>query len=189
MDSIATAAAAVLSGVFCLAALAKLRAPSTTARSFLTLRIPGLSTLTRAHQLRVAVLIVELTTAALLLVRPRFGAAIGFVTLVAFSFVLFRATKVKSSLDEAAVVRCGCFGSVGDDRVTSTTFVRNGLLLLVSAIAMFAVHPVWRLPSTMIVLDGVLICALVLQFVAIRSKGPLLPKVSTSSVHTNEVTT
>jgi hypothetical protein len=192
MDSLATAAAAFLSGVFVLAALAKTRSATATTRSFLTLNIPGLTSVAQANRLRIAVLVSEVLTATALLVRPRIGSIVGLVLLASFTGILRRATSGSRSSNGSpelgsGAVRCGCFGALGDDRVTTTTFVRNAFLLLTAFVGLFADRPLWRLPAVLVVMAGFLLCALTLQFVELSNNGPLLPSVGSGHDQHSEV--
>jgi hypothetical protein len=89
----------------------------------------------------------ELATAVALVAAPSLGAIAGMILLVAFTAVLLRTARTRPT------VRCACFGSTSQRPIGSSTFVRNGLLILglVPAIAMLftggLLHPQWGLGS------------------------------------------
>jgi hypothetical protein len=87
----------------------------------------------------VVVPIAELATAGLCIAQPRVGASLALGMLLVFTGFLrskVTGTKILSSSTTPPDVRCSCFGSLGDDTVTSTTFVRNGLLCLAAVVVL-----------------------------------------------------
>jgi hypothetical protein len=112
---LSTALALALTGVFVVAGIAKLMTRNATVNAFRTLGLPSM--------LATAVPIAELGIAALLLTVPRIGALAAVALLGAFTAFLI--SKVRSG----ETVRCACFGSGASDEVTSSTILRNAIMI------------------------------------------------------------
>jgi hypothetical protein len=126
--------AVFLTGVFVVAAAAKVRTPWATATTFRRLGVPAADATART------VPVVELVVATVLLAAPRAGAVAALVLLIAFTVVLARA--VQRGVD----VSCGCFGAASSDPVTRVTLLRNALLVAAAGCAsLLASAP--RVPS------------------------------------------
>lgn len=117
----ASVAAGCLVAVFATAAVAKMRRPASAELHRLGLPAPRL--------LAAALPAVELAVVALLIARPRIGAAAAVVLLAAFTRVLARAVA------EGQELSCGCFGSAAGRTVSWATVARNGVLLSLGALA------------------------------------------------------
>jgi hypothetical protein len=103
------------------AGLLKIRRPATTEIAALGLPAPRL--------LAATVPPVELGVAALLVVRPRWGAMAAVPLLVAFTVVIVRTIRSGRS------VSCGCLGGLSSRPVSATALVRNGFLLVLALAA------------------------------------------------------
>ncbi|MDH3295540.1 MAG: hypothetical protein OER95_14570 [Acidimicrobiia bacterium] len=122
-----TAAAVFMAALFALAAGAKLRRNQRTVTDF-----AGLG-LRLSRPLAVAAPVAELMVAAALLVRPQIGGSAAVVLLAGFTVVLARA--LRSARGRGQSVNCSCFGSLSRNPVSSATLVRNGVLMVVAAVA------------------------------------------------------
>lgn len=157
MSGVGYACAVLLAGVFVVAAAAKLRTPVDTAATFRRLGIPAPRPLARA------VPAVELLVAVTLLAAPRAGAAAAAALLVAFTGVLARAVA------RGLAVPCGCFGTASHAPITTTTLLRNALLVAAAGAALFADEPTVPsladivLVSTVAVLSAVALAAVDLK--------------------------
>ncbi|WP_122263167.1 MauE/DoxX family redox-associated membrane protein [Ornithinimicrobium cerasi] len=119
-----------LAAVLLLSGVAKLGDPGSTASMIRLLRLPGFL----GHRLVPRTLpVLELATAALLLTPWRLtyavGAALSLGLFTAFLVVVARAM----TFDPRPT--CGCFGRVGDHRITGRTVGRNALLLALALVA------------------------------------------------------
>lgn len=118
-----------LAAVLVLSGVAKLGDPGSTASMIRLLRLPSLL----GHRLVPRALpVVELATAVLLLTPWRWtyavGAAVSLSLFAAFLVVVARAM----TFDPRPT--CGCFGRVGDHRITARTVWRNVLLLVLALV-------------------------------------------------------
>jgi len=129
MSGAAYLCALALAGVFAVAGVAKLAAPSRSAATFASLGLPGPEALARA------VPAVELALAVALVVVPPVGAAGALAALAGFSVMLAR------TLRAGVRVTCGCFGSAGDEPVSFVELVRNGLLAALALAALTTTGP------------------------------------------------
>lgn len=124
------ATALVLAAVFATAAVAKLRDPGGTIRSFGELGVPNPEATARL------VVVPELAVAVLLVVVPPLGALAALVLLAFFTTFVVRALR--------AGVRapCACFGAVSRAPLGWSTVVRNGFLVVGSMVALATTRPV-----------------------------------------------
>ncbi len=122
-DVVALVAAVALAVVFLIAALAKLRAPEPTTADFRSLGLPRPDAMARIIPL------VELATAATLLVAPGWGGVIAFVILAAFTATL--AVVIRSG----RVVSCACFGGTSSEPISVRHLLRNAALLIMALTA------------------------------------------------------
>ncbi|WP_446698812.1 MauE/DoxX family redox-associated membrane protein, partial [Aestuariimicrobium sp. T2.26MG-19.2B] len=119
--------AVVLSGVLALSGVAKLRDRGATLSSIRMLRLPQFLA---AGWFTAALPIGELVLAALVLVTPRPLAVVPAVA-VAVLFVCYLAV-IGRALTFPVRPTCGCFGRIGDQRVSAKTLVRNLLLVVLA---------------------------------------------------------
>ncbi len=128
---LALAAALILALVLAWAGVAKLRRPTATADDFAELGLPW------PTRLAVAVPVIELVTAALLVVIPGWGGVAAFGLLAVFTANL--AVVVRSG----RVVSCACFGEASRAPVSSRQLARNGLLAGLALVAATVADPIW----------------------------------------------
>ena len=112
----------LLAGVFAWAAAAKLRSPTDTAIGFAEVGVP------RPRAAAWLVPIVELMTAAALVLRPSIGASAAFALLAGFTVFLGGVVR------RGAPVSCRCFGTGSDRPVSERTLGRNGLLMAMALV-------------------------------------------------------
>jgi uncharacterized membrane protein YphA (DoxX/SURF4 family) len=124
MTDVATALALLLAGVLGWAGAVKLGRPGPTAASFAGLGLPAPGALARLVPLA------ELGTAALLVLRPRFGAVAALLLLLAFTGLLAVRLRAGGTVD------CGCFGTARSEPLTSAALVRNALLIAAAAVVL-----------------------------------------------------
>ncbi|NHN56121.1 hypothetical protein G9U51_10065 [Calidifontibacter sp. DB0510] len=131
MNSPALVVPAVLLALVLVASgLLKARDTRTAEDAFVSLRLPAV-----LRRLRAPLLLpyAELVLAALLLLTPApLYAAVAVATLLLF---LAYAVVVARALRFPEPVECSCFGRLGTGEITGRTLVRNGLLVLLAAIA------------------------------------------------------
>lgn len=157
IDRIGTLAAIVLALVFATAAVAKLRDPIGTTRTFRALRLPSPRRLARA------VPVTELALATLLVLRPWIGGLVALALLAGFTIVLAGEVRRGSG------VQCGCFGSAGTAPISFVELVRNGQLAALAVTASFAERPTAPdLPSVIAVSSAVVTGLLVLALAGVR---------------------
>ncbi len=121
---LACAAVLLLSGV------AKLRDAEGTRSSFAAMRVPAWL---NRPSLVLATPVAEIVLGVLLLITWDLALAlVGAVVTALFSAYWLLVLRVLRSGDD---VDCGCFGAVGDDKVSATTLVRNSLLVVLAAAA------------------------------------------------------
>lgn len=130
-----TSVALVLAPLTCslvllLSGLAKLRDPAASREAFASMGVPA-----------------ALRSEAVVRLHPYAEVALGVLLLVTWSWamavvaaavtLLFAAywVLVLLVLRRGEEVDCGCFGAIGDDRVSGTTLARNSLLVLLAALA------------------------------------------------------
>ncbi|MGI9596173.1 MAG: MauE/DoxX family redox-associated membrane protein, partial [Acidimicrobiales bacterium] len=123
LEVVAVVAALLLAAIFVVAAVAKLRDRPTTVVDFGSLGLP------KPELWATAVPLIELATAAVLVVRPGWGGVAAFGLLAAFTANL--AMIVKSG----RVATCACFGGSSTRPVSSRHLIRNGLLLVLALVA------------------------------------------------------
>ncbi len=119
----AIAAALVLALVFAVAAVAKLRDRAATATDFASLGLP------RPELWATAVPVMELATAAVLVVAPGWGGVVSFALLSAFT------TNLALVLRSGRVASCACFGGSSATPVSARHLIRNGVLLVLALLA------------------------------------------------------
>jgi uncharacterized membrane protein YphA (DoxX/SURF4 family) len=124
------AAALLLAAVFAWAGAAKLRQAAVTERTFRAFGLPAPAALARGVPLA------ELGLAAGLVLAPGWAAALALGVLAGFTTVLVRA--MRAGVD----VGCGCFGTARREPVSSVEVLRNGLLAVAAAVALFADRPI-----------------------------------------------
>ena len=130
MSAVGYTTAVLLAGVFVLAAAAKVRTPVETATTFRRLGLPAARALARA------VPITELVVATTLLAAPPAGGIAATALLAMFTAVLGAAVA------RGTDVTCGCFGTASHAPITTTTLVRNALLIVAAVVtAAFADEP------------------------------------------------
>jgi hypothetical protein len=129
MQEIAYASALVLAVLFTAAALAKVRDRRATRATFAALGLPG--------PLATAVPTVEVLLAIGLVLTPGWAGVASLALLAGFTTFLVRA--VQQGVDAP----CNCFGSRGEQPVSSTEIVRNVSLLLAAGIAATSAGPRW----------------------------------------------
>ena len=127
VQDLGSAAALLLAAVFAWAGAVKLVSPARTATSFRDLGLPIPAFLGRAVPL------FELSTATLLVLAPRAGAALALGALAIFSGVVLNALRNGKHLG------CGCFGaSNAAEDLSYVEPVRNLLLALAAATAVMS---------------------------------------------------
>jgi hypothetical protein len=156
MTEIGTGTAWLLAAVFVWAAVAKLRAPGRTARSFEALQLP------LARPLALGVPVLELVVAALLVLAPPVGGAAAVALLAAFTALL--ALQVRAG----STVACGCFGSAGTEPVGAADLVRNAALLLGAIVAQWGTLAAPSLPAVLTVGAAAAIAAMVHGLVRLK---------------------
>lgn len=144
--------ALLLAAVFVVAAIAKLRAPDATARSFADLGVPRAAVLARA------VPVVEVVIAAALVALPPLGG------LAALASLAFFTTFLVLRLREGVRAPCACFGSAGQSPLSVANVVGNAFLMVLAVLALLATAP--TRPS---VADVVAVAALVAAEVAVHA--------------------
>lgn len=116
------AAVLVVSGV------AKLRSPGSLERALSSLRVPGALA---GRPVRLLLPWVEVALgAALLVTTGRVLLGVGALVLGLFAAYL---VLVVAAVRRPEPADCGCFGALGDTRVTAATVVRNALLVVAAA--------------------------------------------------------
>lgn len=157
LDRIGTLAALLLAAVFVAAAVAKLRDPAGTTRTFRALRLPAPRRLARL------VPVTELLIAGVLVARPWIGGLAALAALVAFSVLL--AGEVRNG----SGVSCGCFGTTSSAPISAVELVRNALLGGLAVLAALVERPVAPdLPSVVTVSTAAVAGLLVLALCALR---------------------
>ena len=152
VDTAATLSAIVLAAVFGAAAAVKFTSVSETAAEFSSL---GLG---RSRLLPIAVATAEAGAAVALVTRPAVGAVAAAALLVAFTGV------VTWALAAGRQVRCGCFGPLSREPVSSVTIARNVVLLALAVLAGGqATLETPDLASTVAVTAGALTIVLIVQ--------------------------
>lgn len=129
MNDVGYVAGWVLAATFARAVAGKWRDHDTTARAFSGLGLPRPSVLAAAVPATEAALAVGLVT------RPRPAAAVSLAVLAAFTGVIVRAVRARSS------AACGCFGSSASRPVSAVDVVRNLLLAGLAVAALAASQP------------------------------------------------
>lgn len=132
IDSPLTVPAVLIALVLVFSGVAKLKAPTTTAEAFVSLRLPAWLRTMKAPALLPWG---ELVLAALLLVTSGWLAILAGVAAVVL-FVVYLVIIVRA-LTFNEPVRCSCFGELGLGDVTVFTAVRNVILVALSALVLF----------------------------------------------------
>lgn len=123
MAGVARAAGAVLAIVLAVAAVAKLARRSGTGEELAQLGLLA------PDVLAWVVPVVELACAVLLVVVPAWGGIAAFALLAAFTVVLVRVLR------SGREVSCNCFGALSRRPVSTWSLARNGVLLVLAAVA------------------------------------------------------
>ena len=122
-DALVTASAWILTGVFAVAAMVKLRDPLGTRRTMGDFGLP------RPHLLARVLPATETATALLLVVDPQVGGQCAVALLVAFT------TLIVGRLMAGHRDACGCFGTWSQRPLSWRDLARNGLLIALGVIA------------------------------------------------------
>jgi hypothetical protein len=129
--SVAFVLAPLVCGVVLLVSgLAKLRDAPATEAAFAAMPVPEVL---RSRAVIRALPVVELVLGALLVLT--WGWVLAAVSVLAVAMFVVYWVLVLVVLRRGEPVDCGCFGSVGDDRVTGSTLARNTVLLVLSGMA------------------------------------------------------
>ena len=159
MTGIASTMALFLAFVFSAAAVTKALNPNATSSEFAQLKVPAPRLLARVIPL------VELATAAGLLLRPRSGALVAVMLLLSFTVV------IGASLRAGRSVSCGCLGALSREPISYLTVARNVGLVVMAAAASATSSLSWPdAPSAMAALSAVLLGALVLHLFELRQE-------------------
>ncbi len=155
LPALASTAAIGLAVVFVVAAAAKVQRPATADVAEFGLPIPRV----------IATVLppIEFGVAALLLIRPRFGAVMALVLLLAFT------TLIAEAVGNNRSVSCGCLGSLSRRPVGWPTLGRNVALLCMAAFA--AATPTLVTPdlvSVLVLVGGATLIALGAQLLELR---------------------
>lgn len=163
MGAVGVVSAALLAVVFLWAAFAKVSDRRQVTRDFAAMGLPV------PVAALVAVVGAELLTAALLVVRPRWGAVASIALLVAFSGVLIRVLR------SGRQIRCGCFGANHREPVSVVEVARNAALGGLGLLALGAESgaPI-GVPAVMIVSLTALCLLVGLNLVALAGKSGAL---------------
>jgi uncharacterized membrane protein YphA (DoxX/SURF4 family) len=129
MQDVAYATALVLAAVFAAAAVAKLRDPQGTRTTFAALGLPG--------PFASVVPAVEILLVVGLVLVPGWAGVASLALLAGFTTYLARAVR------RGVEAPCNCFGSRGEQPVSSVEIVRNASLLLAGAVAATSAGPRW----------------------------------------------
>lgn len=123
---VAAAAALALAAVFVYAGVAKVRRRPETAADFASMGLP------KPERLAVMVPMIELLTAAILVVLPGWGGVLAAALLIGFTTNLFMVIR------SGRVATCACFGGASTEPVSASHLIRNaGLGVLAIAAALF----------------------------------------------------
>lgn len=157
ISGVGSTMAILLAAVFAVAAVTKLTDRAGTVAEFSQLRIP------RPNLLAPLVSLVELITAAALLLQPRAGAILAIGLLGCFTAVIV------ATIRSGRTVSCGCLGALSRQPVSITTVARNlGFLAMAglagSTTALTAPDPA----SIMTSISLLLLAAVGLQLLALR---------------------
>jgi hypothetical protein len=129
--SVAFVLAPLVCGVVLLVSgLAKLRDAPATEAAFAAMPVPEVL---RSRAVIRALPVVELVLGALLVLT--WGWVLAAVSVLAVAMFVVYWVLVLVVLRRGEPVDCGCFGSVGDDRVTGSTLARNTVLLVLAGVA------------------------------------------------------
>lgn len=140
LDGLGYAAAVVLAGVFVVAGSAKLRDPAGTSRSFRALGVPP--------ALGRIVPVVELATAAALLLVPSWAAIAALALLAGFT------TLLALGIRRGVTVPCNCFGSTSRAPLSGRDLGRNAALGAAAVVSLFAGNPTLPGPGAVVVVAG-----------------------------------
>ncbi len=121
------------SAVLLLSGVAKLRDPGGVDLAFGSMRVPAPLGAARVRRLLPWA---EVALGLWLLVAT--GPALVVVAVLVLGVFLLYLGLVLRALRAPEPADCGCFGAIGDDRVTSVTAWRNALLVLAAALALVA---------------------------------------------------
>lgn len=160
VDEVGSAAGLLLASLFAWAGAVKLVSPARTTASFRALGLPA------AHAFARLVPLVELTTAASILIAPRLGGVLALGLLTLFSGV------VATALATGRRTGCGCFGATStDDELSGTELIRNAALALGAAAVLLT--PRIGVPdaaATVLVGSAAVVAALALGLLRMRHR-------------------
>jgi hypothetical protein len=142
LEGVAYAASLALALVFAVAAVAKLRRRSGTARAFASL---GLAS---PRALALGVPLVELGLAVGLVVVPAWAGIVALAVLAGFTTFVVRALR------RGDLRGCGCFGATRPAPMGEAEVLRNALLALTATLAAFAPGPVVPQPLAVLAVTG-----------------------------------
>lgn len=126
LQLVAAISAFVLAVTFAVAALAKLSNRTQTAEDFDSMGLPA------PDRLALIVPLVELATAAVLVVAPGWGGVLALALLVGFT------TNLILVMQSGRIATCACFGGSSAEPISGRHLVRNaGLGLLAAMSALF----------------------------------------------------
>jgi hypothetical protein len=151
------ACALALAGVLVVAAVAKVRDPAATARSFEALGVPRPRTMARV------VPAVEGGTAVVLVLTPALGG------LVALGLLGFFTTFLVSRLVAGVRAPCSCFGSIRHDPLSAANLVGNAFLLLLAVGALLSSGPQVPAVADVAVLAGAVAVEMAVHAIVRRS--------------------
>lgn len=158
-DGAGFVAAALLSLLFAIAAVSKLKDLSVSRTTFSQMRLP------LPGALAVVVPLSELAIAAALVLYPREGSIAAALALIFFTIVILRTLSAGTS------VACGCFGSSSTDPVSAVTVLRNVLLLVMSIGASFGTGPAAvRLNDVILVSTATLLGVVLIEIARLKVK-------------------
>jgi uncharacterized membrane protein YphA (DoxX/SURF4 family) len=153
------ACAVLLAAVFVVAAVAKARDRRATVGSFSDLGVP------RPATMAVVVPVLEVGTAAILLLVPVIG---GFVALALLAFFT---TFLVTRLTAGVRAPCSCFGAARRRPVSAANLVGNGFLVLLALGALGAAAPVWPTAVDLAALAAVAALEVVVHRLVLRAVG------------------
>ncbi len=135
-------AAVTLAVLFALAAVAKLRNPDETVRSFRDLGVPNPEATGRLLPLP------ELATVVLLVVVPSAGGLVSLVLLAFFTTFVVRRIRAGVSAP------CNCFGDIASRPLSWLAVARNGIFMVLAALALLTTRPVRPTLTDVVVVVG-----------------------------------
>lgn len=133
VETIGVVAGFVLAAVFVVAAAAKLSTPEATAADFASMGLPEPAVLARA------VPVVELVTAAALVLAPGWGGVLAFALLAGFTVNLYLVIR------SGRVATCACFGGAAAEPVSNRHLIRNAVLAALAILAATVDGWIWQI--------------------------------------------